>query len=110
MFKQYPNALRFHRKKAGLRQHQVARSLGLNRTDRISRWENGAIDPNLENVLTLSALYKANPQELFPEQWRAISDRIAGSTGEALSEGRIPAEEQAYAPSGLSSTLPKADA
>jgi transcriptional regulator with XRE-family HTH domain len=77
--KQYPNNLRFHRKKAGLRQSDVARMLKLSSTDRVSRWENGFIDPNLENLLHLLVLYKASPQELLPEMWQTISTQIDAS-------------------------------
>jgi transcriptional regulator with XRE-family HTH domain len=69
----YPNSLRKHRKAAGLRQLDVARLIGLEgSTERISKWENGAADPNIENLFRLLMLYKVSPQELYPEMWQAI--------------------------------------
>jgi transcriptional regulator with XRE-family HTH domain len=70
----YPNSLRLYRKQAGLRQADVARSLELDCTDRISRWENGAAVPHLINLFRLSILYKTTPQTLYPEMWQAIEN------------------------------------
>ncbi len=70
---QYPNSLRRYRKEAGLRQLDVARLIGLGgSTERISRWENGAADPNIDNLFHLLALYKATPRDLYPEKWQTI--------------------------------------
>ena len=66
----YPNSLRKHRKNAGLRQHEVARALGLNTTERISKWENGHSIPALGSLFKLAMLYKVSPQELFDELHR----------------------------------------
>lgn len=88
----YPNSLRLHRKKAGLRQLDVARLIGLEgSTERISKWENGSADPNIENLFKLLVLYKVSPRELYPEMWQAIGNPSV-STDAAASEARIPAE------------------
>ena len=69
----YPNSLRKYRKAAGLRQFEVARLIGLEgSTERISKWENGSADPNIENLFRLLMLYKISPKELYPEMWQAI--------------------------------------
>jgi transcriptional regulator with XRE-family HTH domain len=97
-FKQYPKSLRRYRKDAGFTQRDVVRILGLSTTERLSRWENGSIDPNLENLLNLVALYKATPQELFPERWQAISSRISVSTAVAASGAHVPVDVLASHP------------
>ncbi len=74
-----PNSLRAHRQKAGLRQSDVAWSLGLGSTDRISRWENGLAVPHIPNLFRLAALYKTTPQELYAETWKAIETELRGS-------------------------------
>jgi len=86
------NNIRFHRKKAGLRQLDVARFLGLGSTDRISRWEHGTAEPNIKNLFRLLLLYRATPEELYPEMWRAISGRNVASTAEVASDARIQVE------------------
>jgi transcriptional regulator with XRE-family HTH domain len=68
----YPNSLRSHRKAAGLRQREIADALGLISTDRISRWEHGSAEPNIDNLFKLLVLYRATPAELYPDKWQAI--------------------------------------
>lgn len=62
-----PNKLREYRKKVGLKQSEVAEKIGLNSTDRISRWEKGETFPHVVNLLKLSELYKVCPCELYGE-------------------------------------------
>lgn len=82
---QYPNSLRKYRKAAGLRQLDVSRLLGLaGSTERISRWENGGAEPNIDNLFKLLAIYKATPADLYPEKWQAIVNPISSSTAEAV--------------------------
>jgi transcriptional regulator with XRE-family HTH domain len=61
------NNLRMYREQAGLTQKDVAGSLGLDCTDRISRWENGVAMPSVVNLFKLAAIYKVMPHELYPE-------------------------------------------
>ena len=70
----YPNSLRTHRKAAGLRQREVARLLGLNGTERISKWENGHAVPQMKSLFRLAALYRVRPQELYDELYRLSGD------------------------------------
>jgi transcriptional regulator with XRE-family HTH domain len=70
-FKPYPNSLRRHRKAAGLRQHEVARALGLNTTERISKWENGHSIPRGRTLLQLATLYHVPPRQLFTEVYQS---------------------------------------
>lgn len=78
------NNLRMYRKKAGLRQRDVAFSLGFGHTDRISRWEHGVAVPHIMNLFRLAALYNTTPQELYAETWTTIVKEVLPS---ALVEG-----------------------
>jgi len=60
------NKLRFYREQAGLLQKDVAERLGLDCTDRISRWENGNAMPSVVNLFRLAEICKVMPQELYP--------------------------------------------
>ena len=69
----YPNSLRKHRKNTGMRQREVARALGLNTTERISKWENGHSIPALSSLFRLAMLYHVSPQELYDEMYHSIA-------------------------------------
>lgn len=88
----YPNSLRRYRKAAGLRQREVARALGLNGCERISKWENGAAIPKIKSLFHLAILYRVSPQELYDEMYQSILDPISSSTTETVSEAGIPVE------------------
>src|SRR6266704_2046515 len=81
----YPNSLRKYRKAAGLRQHEVARALGLNSIERISKWENGHSIPKGKSLLHLATLYRVSPQQLFSEMYETNSSPSSSSTSEAVS-------------------------
>jgi transcriptional regulator with XRE-family HTH domain len=72
-FKQYPNSLRKHRRNVGLRQEEVAKALGLNTPERISKWENGHSIPALWSLFRLAALYRVPPHELYDELYMRAS-------------------------------------
>ena len=72
MNKTYPNSLRQYRQKAGLRQLDVSRILGVECMDRLSRWEHGLSVPSIINLFRLSVLYKVPVQELYPEMLQSI--------------------------------------
>jgi transcriptional regulator with XRE-family HTH domain len=93
----YPNSLRRHRKNAALRQREVALALGLNTTERISKWENGHSIPALWSLFQLAMLYHVSPQELYDEMYRTIVNPSASSDAVA-SEPGIPAGEYAVHP------------
>ncbi len=69
-----PNTLREYRAKAGLLQRDVASSLGLDCADRLSRWENGRAMPSVANLFKLAALYKTEPQALYPDLHQNVSE------------------------------------
>lgn len=76
----YPNSLRKYRKAAGLLQQDVARVLGLNGCERISKWENGAAIPKLKSLFNLAILYKVPPQELYDELYQSILNSSSYTT------------------------------
>jgi transcriptional regulator with XRE-family HTH domain len=71
--KSYPNSLRSHRKNAGLLQRDVARALGLNGSERISKWENGYSAPREKTLFRLAGLYHVPPQQLFREVYGTMA-------------------------------------
>jgi len=88
----YPNSLRKHRKAAGLRQHEVARHLGLNTCERLSKWENGHSIPALWSLFRLAMIYHVPPQKLYDEMYRSIANPSV-STVETSSEVGIQVGE-----------------
>ena len=60
-----PNTLREHRRKMKLTQTQVAQALGLQCTDRISKWEQGLTYPHIVNLFKLAKLYGVQVEELY---------------------------------------------
>jgi transcriptional regulator with XRE-family HTH domain len=62
-----PNTLREHRKRANLRQIDIAKALGFKSTDRISLWEKGLTYPHVVNLFKLARIYVVLPHELYPE-------------------------------------------
>ncbi len=73
----YSNTLRVHRKRAGLRQRDVALFLGLDCADRISHWENGTAVPNIVNLFKLAILFKETPERLYQDLYRSIKESPA---------------------------------
>ncbi len=71
-----PNSLRAHRKRAGLRQLDVARMLRFSGMDRISLWEQGKAFPNVLNLLRLSVIYGVPPEELYPDLLRSVTAEL----------------------------------
>ena len=60
-----PNTLREHRKRMKLTQNQVAQALGLQYTDRISRWEQGLTYPHVVNLFKLAKLFQVSAEKLY---------------------------------------------
>jgi len=60
-----PNSLRRQRKLMGYSQTDVAKQLGMKRTNRISEWERGDAMPSLINLLKLSIIYRTLPTDLY---------------------------------------------
>jgi transcriptional regulator with XRE-family HTH domain len=69
-----PNNLREFRKRAGLRQIDVARLLHLDCADRLSRWENGSAMPNIVNLFRLARLYQVHPHEIYRELFQSVEN------------------------------------
>lgn len=66
------NNLKEYRLKANLRQTDVARILGTDCADRISRWEQGKAFPSVINLFKLAVIYGASPQELYAKAFEAL--------------------------------------
>lgn len=72
-----PNALRQHRKQAGLRQIDIATKLGFTSTERISHWEKGSTFPHIANLFKLAAIYRVPPHDLYGEFFASIQNEMA---------------------------------
>lgn len=63
----FPNNLKKFRRMNGYKQEFVMEYLGLNSTNRISRWEKGLAMPSVINLLKLSVLYNTLVDQLYSE-------------------------------------------
>jgi len=63
----FENNLWKFRKRANLKQKDVAYLLGIKNISQISRWEKGERLPSLENAFKLGEIYNCEIKELFPE-------------------------------------------
>lgn len=64
----FPNNLKKFRRMNGYKQEFVMEYLGLNSTNRISRWEKGLAMPSVINLFKLSVLYNTLVDQLYSEQ------------------------------------------
>ena len=78
----FQNNLKELRKKAGLRQLDVAKRLGHTSADRISHWEKGLAAPGLVNLFKLSAIYDAPPEYFYAELYETIARSVKSETEE----------------------------
>lgn len=58
------NKIRFYRKKAGFSQTALALALGINQSA-ISQWENGDVEPTLDNLRKVADILGVKPGDLF---------------------------------------------
>lgn len=65
MSKKIPNRLRECRLKVGLKQIELARKLGIQSTNRISRWENGLSYPCIPNLLKLLEIFNVKLKDIY---------------------------------------------
>lgn len=65
--KEIKNKLKEYRIKAGLKQKDVAKAMGLKHTTKISKWERGKLYPHPMNLFKLARFYNVNVEELFQE-------------------------------------------
>lgn len=63
--KKIPNTLKEHRLKSNFTQTEVAKLLGLNCADRISRWEQGLTYPHVRNLFKLANIYEVKVEDLY---------------------------------------------
>ncbi len=60
------NNVKVFRKKAGLRQIDVAYALGFTTITRICRWEKGLAYPSVVNLLKMAKLFQVPAEEIYP--------------------------------------------
>ena len=77
--KSIPNSLKLHRRKAGLKQTDVARLLGVRNASMLSRWEKGRSVPKFDHILDLALIYSTSTDALYvdyrQERLEAIQKR-----------------------------------
>ena len=85
-----PNTLRHHRERVGLRQTDIAELLGLQCSDRLSRWKHGIAMPSVTNLFKLAALYDVTPHALYSHLFGMLQEqsRSEGKTVAKSSEVR----------------------
>lgn len=64
--------LRTYRRRSGLTQSEVARLLGLESGQVVSRYERPGRNPNLETVLGCQVLFDVLPHELYPGLYERV--------------------------------------
>lgn len=76
--RQFPNAIKRHRKINGYSQKRLAKKLGVSGTH-ISLWENGKLLPGFINVLKLCVIFQVSPFELYYDLFYAVSEDLYAS-------------------------------
>lgn len=74
------NRLWRYRTAQQLSQKHVARLLGHRNSAQVSRWENGAKTPTLDNALMLGHILKASVEALFEDRAVELQNRIDART------------------------------
>lgn len=75
------NRLWLARKRAGLRQKQVAHLLGHRTVDQVSRYEKGTRVPTLETALMLELIYRTPLRQLFGDLYEELHGKIRQRIG-----------------------------
>ena len=76
-----------HRRQLLLKQHQVAMILGLNSTCPVSQWEQGKAMPSVNNLIKLSLIYRALPNDLYPELFDHLREELKTKEIQLLKRG-----------------------
>lgn len=81
-YKEYisTNKLKRLRQERSALQKDIAASLKMCVTDRLSHWEKGTAIPSIVNLFRLAAIYQVLPHELYPELYKKITDEIQTKT------------------------------
>jgi transcriptional regulator with XRE-family HTH domain len=74
--------LRYHRRRWGLTQRELAYLLGLKSDSAISRIERNVTQPSLTIALACQVLFDVSPLELFPGAFSQIEGAVAERAGE----------------------------
>ena len=62
------NNLVLYRKRARMRQFDIARQLGVTE-QLISKWECGRAEPHIEQAVDISRILGVDPEKIFPEMF-----------------------------------------
>ena len=73
--------LRRYRRIKNLKQHEVAKRMGLRDANLISRWENGFSLPDLENAFRIAVIYGVAVDELFVDLRRSVQHLTGDNKG-----------------------------
>ena len=82
MISKLPSYLRYHRRRWGLTQRELAYLLGLKSGSAISRIERNVVQPSLAIALACQVLFDAPLMELFPGAFSAIESAMVERAGE----------------------------
>lgn len=81
------NNLVLYRKRARMRQFDIARQLGVTE-QLISKWESGRAEPHIEQAVDLSRILDVAPEKIFPEMFASGVDEggrpATGSIGRTI--------------------------
>ena len=69
------NRLHSCRERMGFTQSAVAAIIGCSISS-IDRWEKGAGLPNIDNLLSICALYKIIPEQVYPALYKKLRDEL----------------------------------
>jgi transcriptional regulator with XRE-family HTH domain len=97
MISKLPSYLRYHRRRWGLTQRELAYLLGLKSGSAISRIERNLVQPSLAIALACQVLFDATLLELFPEAFSAIESTIVERAGELSDRLQLSVERAAEA-------------
>jgi transcriptional regulator with XRE-family HTH domain len=78
----FANHLRFHRKRSGLSQKELARLIGYPNEATVSRHERLSTIPPLDVALRYQAVFRVGISVLFPAAYEAACEIVEASLGE----------------------------
>jgi len=78
------NNLVLYRKRARMRQFDIARQLGVTE-QLISKWECGRSEPHIEQAVDIARILGVNPEKIFPEMF---------GSGSGVDEGERPVTDK----------------
>ena len=71
-----PNYLRFHRKRIGFSENEIAFLLGVRNAGQVSRYEHFHQTPNLLTALTYHVIFQTSPPALFGGKYQKVEGQV----------------------------------